>query len=183
MVGTVSNSVPGLLLFENTGTRARPAFLRRTGAANPLTGLGSAELTGTYSAPGTVIADLDADGDLDLFYDTTFGPSSSSDSMIYLENVGTAKSPVFVEHGGPGSPCFVPMTDSSSRRLGQTASDLDGDGNVDLVLAPLANTGHAPVMPVVFLPEPLRAAALAIGALALRLFAGLRRGRPGGRRA
>ncbi len=46
--------------FENTGSLPAPAFVERTGTANPLNGRD----VGEESAP--VLVDLDGDGDLDV---------------------------------------------------------------------------------------------------------------------
>jgi len=53
--GQVSES---LIYIENTGTSTAPAFVQRTGSANPFDGID----VGGYSAPA--VADFDGDGTL-----------------------------------------------------------------------------------------------------------------------
>jgi hypothetical protein len=126
----------GFFYFENTGNAFDPAFVARTGAANPHDG----ESTDRASAPA--LADLDADGDLDLVAGTYDG------NLLYFENTGSAASPAFALRTGAADPF-------DGRDLGYYTSpalgDVDGDGDLDLVagnadgeFAFLENTGSAP---------------------------------------
>jgi hypothetical protein len=54
----VGNEDGSLSYMENTGTSTAPAFVQRTGSANPFDGID----VGGYSAPA--VADLDGDGTL-----------------------------------------------------------------------------------------------------------------------
>ena len=54
----VGNSAGELNYFENTGTSTAPAFVQRTGSANPFDGID----VGSYSKPA--FGDLDGDGTL-----------------------------------------------------------------------------------------------------------------------
>jgi hypothetical protein len=104
--------------FENTGSAANPAFLERTGAANPMNG----KDVGNQSAPA--LGDLDGDGDLDLVSGEYFG------TFLYYENTGTSASPAFVQRTGTANPL------ASANLLGYSKpalADVDADGDLDLV--------------------------------------------------
>jgi hypothetical protein len=105
--------------FENTGTATAPAFLPRTGAANPMNG----HDLGYSSTPS--LGDLDGDGDLDLF-------SGEFDAGVfnYFENTGSAKVPAFVARTGAANPM---NGQSVGYQSAPTLGDLDGDGDLDLV--------------------------------------------------
>ena len=75
------------LYYENNGD-----LFPRTGAANPL----NAFDVGIWSIPS--LADLDADGDLDLL------SGESSGVFFYFENTGNARVPAFVARTGTANP-------------------------------------------------------------------------------
>jgi hypothetical protein len=104
--------------FENSGSAAAPAFVERTGAANPLDG----QDVGQASAPA--LGDLDRDGDLDLV------AGDESGSFSYFENTGSAASPEFAARTGAANP--LDGLDAGIRSKPAIA-DLEGDGDLDLV--------------------------------------------------
>jgi hypothetical protein len=121
--------------FENTGSVQLRAFIERTLTANPLTGFD----VGIWSIP--TLADLDADGDLDLV------SGESSGVFFYFENTFSANLPAFVPRTGAANPLNgVDIGGDSFPSFG----DLDADGDLDLVVGEyygtfryFENTGNA----------------------------------------
>jgi len=103
-----------IFYFENTGSAVAPAFIERTGSANPLDFVD----TGTFSSP--FFADIDGNGTFDLFTGWFLG------DLFYYQNIGIDSIPIFapkqsnvfgLENPGQFStPAFV---------------DADGDGDLD----------------------------------------------------
>ncbi|MFO0688375.1 MAG: VCBS repeat-containing protein [Myxococcota bacterium] len=125
----------GFVYFENTGSATSPAFVPRTGLANPLDGLEAGYRT------ATALGDLDGDGDLDFLVGT------SSGQFAYFQNTGTATSPAFVRRTGASNPLNSARVNSAAT---PTLGDLDGDGDLDVVagsfdggFAYYRNTGSA----------------------------------------
>ena len=124
-----------LTYIENTGTSTAPAFVLRTGSANPFYGID----VGSKSAPA--LADLDNDGtlgprpsiekrrshvlclagDLDLVVGTDDG------LLIYMENTGTSTAPAFAQRTGSANPFDgINVGGDSKPALG----DIDNDGTL-----------------------------------------------------
>ncbi|MCA9096171.1 MAG: VCBS repeat-containing protein, partial [Planctomycetaceae bacterium] len=119
------NSQGTLDYFKNTGTAIAPVYAKQTGANNPLDGV----YLGFTTAPA--LGDLDGDGDLDLIVGNLDG------QFTYYKNTGSAISPVFVSQTGSNNPLdgFDVGTDSAP-----TLGDLDGDGDLDLIVGNLDGT-------------------------------------------
>ena len=107
--------------FENMGTADSPDFTQRTGAANPL-----ADIDVRWDVDHA-LADVDSDGDVDLFVVDLRG------TIAYFENTGTATSPDFTRRSGEANPLDF-IDEGFHSNLSPELADLDGDGDVDLVL-------------------------------------------------
>ncbi len=110
----------GLRYYQNTGNAAAPTFTELTGVANPFDGLNA----GLYFNKPT-LADVDGDGDLDAVVGSLGG------GLAFFRNVGSAVNPVFVENAGVLNP-FNGL--DAGDRSAPTFADLDGDGDLDLVV-------------------------------------------------
>ncbi|KKL95666.1 hypothetical protein LCGC14_1852290 [marine sediment metagenome] len=93
-------------------------------ATNPLSGLH------TSTREGLNFTDFDGDNDLDIFV-------GSGTVVRYLENVGSAASPQFVQRTGAGNPAAGITTASLSAK--PFLADLNGDGSQDLVATDLGS--------------------------------------------
>lgn len=107
-----------LRYYENTGSAFAPAFVERSGAANPLGAFDAADV------PAPAFVDLDDDGDLDVV------TGGANGAFRYFENTGTALAPVFAARSGLDNPLGDQDVGNYS-----TASftDADADGDFDLV--------------------------------------------------
>lgn len=115
----------GLLQIENQGTCAQPN-LRTTPVQFPV---GAPLLTSGYNAP--TFGDVDGDGDLDLVMGViggAFQPNTTAiDNLYYVEQ--TAKGQFTVRASR-----LIPTIDVGSE-ASPTLTDIDGDGDLDLLIA------------------------------------------------
>ena len=117
----VIGGATGLLTYyENFGSATAPDFVLRTGGANPFDGVD------TIGGSKPQLADLDGDGDLDAILGEGFG------SFQYYENLGDANTPSLVKIEGRENPLAGHRQSSFSN---PELADLDGDGDLDAVLA------------------------------------------------
>ena len=127
--------------YKNTGTALAPAYLLQTGASNPANGYDNGYGGNGYTSP--TFADIDADGDMDLFIGTR-----GATANYYYKNTGTATAPVFVEQTAG-----VPVAGLALGAYVHLAFvDIDSDGDLDLfsgeiggTLSYFKNTGTARV--------------------------------------
>ena len=116
---------PGLLLIENTGTCQRPV-LRGTPRPWPL---GDPVATSGYNAPA--LGDVDRDGDMDLTMGVlggAFNPNRTSVENLYQFVQGGA------EDFSVATTRLIRMVDVGAESF-PAFSDLDGDGDLDLLLS------------------------------------------------
>jgi Ca2+-binding RTX toxin-like protein len=105
--------------FKNIGSAIAPRYVEQTGTDNPFAGV----QIGTYSTP--TFADIDGDGDLDLVVGEYDG------NLNYFENIGSEIAPRYVEQTGTDNPFAGVQIGSYST---PTFADIDGDGDLDLVV-------------------------------------------------
>ena len=115
----LGNILGQIKYYKNTGSANRPSFSEQTGSNNPFNNL----KVGYFSAPSMV--DIDGDGDLDAFIGEYYG------SMKYYKNIGTTRSPNFVEQTEANNPFNNKDVPGNST---PTFADLDGDGDLDAVI-------------------------------------------------
>ncbi|MFO0777031.1 MAG: FG-GAP-like repeat-containing protein [Nitrospira sp.] len=114
-----------LTSYQNTGTAGAPSYTEQTGSANPFTGINVEQ----FSTP--TLGDLDGDGDLDL----VVGEYQST--LTSYQNTGTAGAPSYTEQTGSANPFTgINVEQFSTPTLG----DLDGDGDLDLVVGEYQST-------------------------------------------
>ena len=102
----------GIAFYRNAGTKERPEF--------KLDQEGFVKLTrGSHTTPA--LADIDADGDKDLFVGETSG------TFNFYQNTGTAEAPVFELVSDEYAGIDV------GRRSVPTFRDVDNDGDLDLI--------------------------------------------------
>ncbi|NYT26818.1 MAG: VCBS repeat-containing protein [Candidatus Thiodubiliella endoseptemdiera] len=115
----VGESNGTLKYYQNTGTTSNPAYEAKTGGNNPFNGID----VGGYSTPN--LADIDGDGDLDLVVGENDG------TLKYYQNTGTTSNPAYEAKTGDSNPFDgIDVGDRSK----PTLADIDGDGDLDLVV-------------------------------------------------
>ena len=109
----VGNEGGSTFFFLNTGNASSPAF------AGSSIGFGLPDV-GVYASPA--FADIDGDGDLDLFIGNQVG------NVLFFRNTGSASSPAFA---GPSIGFGIPNV---GRSASPTFADIDGDRDLDLFI-------------------------------------------------
>lgn len=148
------NSVGTIWYYENAGTRFIPRFKFVTDRYQGIEIIGSAgkEIGRTgvpagltikharHGAMAITFADIDRDGDLDLFWGDFFNRS-----LYFLENRGTRTAPQFVLRDSTYPKPNIILTDGFNM---PQCVDIDGDGDLDLIVGVL--NGFATVENLLF---------------------------------
>lgn len=113
-----------LVYWANEGSRRDPAF-----AAAVVDPFGAQPIAGLGYYTGTAAADIDGDGDLDLFVGIN---SAEGGRLFFYENTGTRREPRFA--APTEDPFSVVADDAPESRAFPSLGDIDGDGDLDLVV-------------------------------------------------
>lgn len=134
---------------ENIGSSRRPQFAQ----SRPMTEFGMPYFSG-YDSSGFLLqnfADLDADGDLDaigIFADY----DNYAVDFAYVTNIGTRRSPEFADQAVRGARLSTNDADVEYLLYSRGASaDIDGDGDLDIMLATTRDLGWYAVPGIVLL--------------------------------
>jgi len=111
-------------VFENTGTAQEATFVQSDKFKQTLKGISI-----YYRA---CLADMDADGDLDLTHNVvnTCNPGTCSQTLAYIENIGTVQDPTFRSRNS----IYSPFYDISFSEGSPAAGDIDGDGICEVLI-------------------------------------------------
>ncbi|WP_369177724.1 FG-GAP-like repeat-containing protein [Candidatus Thiodubiliella endoseptemdiera] len=121
----VGESDVTLKYYQNTGTTSNPAYEAKTGGDNPFYGINA----GYSSSP--ILVDIDGDGDLDLVV------GEGNGTLKYYQNTGTTSNPAYEAKTGDDNPFNgIDVGNVAS----PTLADIDGDGNLDLVIGEIDGT-------------------------------------------
>ena len=113
--------------FENTGTANNPSY-----GSPQFSPFGLDSIQGILAYP--TFADMDNDGDLDLI---TSGEYYAYGSILYFENIGSASNPNFA--APQTNPFGFQSAGNDVYITFPEAADLDGDGDIDLLLGTYDN--------------------------------------------
>jgi len=111
--------------FENTGSATEPVYTERKDSDNPFNGFTS----GSYLRT-PFLADIDADGDLNLIAGALRMPSSG---ISYWENTGSITAPKYEQRKGAENPFNGIGYQNANSYARPILADIDNDGDLDLI--------------------------------------------------
>ena len=114
--------------FKNTGSALQPKVLEQTGGANPFNTLSAG------TTPRLAFGDIDHDGDLDLISGQNAGYYLAT---LFFENTGSATDPHFIARTNPAD---NPFNGVAAGRAAPALGDIDGDGDLDVVVGEFYGT-------------------------------------------
>ncbi len=120
--------------YHNTGTATSPAFA--SAVANPFhIAFGTFSFQGVTGPPtnaAPTFADIDSDGDQDLFVGLTLDSGGQSGPVTFFENTGTAEDPAFA--APQINPFGIYQFPNGTYAAAPAFVDNDGDGDLDLFI-------------------------------------------------
>jgi hypothetical protein len=123
----LSRETNQIWFYKNEGTADVPDFKHKSDDFM----VGQSVDYGGHCVP--VLYDIDKDGDFDLFLATNgdyFLTQDSSDRIVFLRNVGTAKKPIFQEEDTD----FLSLSTKGYMNLNFSIGNIDGDSVLDLII-------------------------------------------------
>ncbi|MEM7017141.1 MAG: FG-GAP-like repeat-containing protein [Pseudomonadota bacterium] len=132
-----------LSFYRNVSNVTTASFTQSTDLDNPFNGTD----IGSYVVP--VFIDLDGDSDLDALLGRASGNFSrdAHGTLVYFENIGDISNPIYLEHTADSNPFSQIGLVHSKPSL----ADLDGDGDLDLLVATVSLPALEATVP---LPDP-----------------------------
>ena len=128
----ISNQQGKAFFYENIGTPTQPHWGRRSLPSLDTIRVGKGQ---TINQLHVELADIDNDGDLDLFcgsrweYGSTSNPATQRlNDIIFFRNIGTPSTPIFTHDALPGL-----QNQDCAEFTSPCLADIDGDGDLDFL--------------------------------------------------
>ncbi|MDY6905842.1 MAG: VCBS repeat-containing protein [Thermodesulfobacteriota bacterium] len=129
----IGNDDGELTYFKNIGDAENPVFANQSdgydgyiGIPRAMAPIADGSYVENYSAPA--FADIDEDGDMDLFVGGEGGYYTMTSPVVLFENTGTANDPAFTRVDGKESPTWGFDAGAEGKPV---FADIDNDGDMD----------------------------------------------------